>query len=204
MQAYPCTRGLPALREFLDGIGGRGVPPKVDKTYLDSIGLKAAEDKRIVRVLKLIGFLSDKGVPTDYYKGFRTESERAGIMGKAVKQAYGDLFGTYPDAQRRDPEALSDFFAGKTTASKQVQEAMVRTFKTLCTYADFEAGEKAVETAVDEETPVSLPQIGRESVAGVESLHINIQLQLPVTTEKGVYEALFSAMRKYILETSEQ
>ena len=59
-------------------------------------------------------------------------------------------------------------------------------------------------TEAEEEAPVALPEPTIRTLRGIQSLHINIQLQLPVTTEAGIYEALFSAMRKYILETSEE
>ena len=131
MAQYPYILTTNALGEFLDGIPSRGVPDRVTGKYIASLGFKSSAHRNILSVLKFIGFLDDKGVPTENYRAFRDKSGQPRVMAKALRQAYGDLFTTYPDAYRKDEESLRNFFVGTTELGERAVDGMVGTFKVL-------------------------------------------------------------------------
>jgi len=121
-------------------------------------------------------------------------------MAEYIKKAYSELFKLYPDAYKKDDDALKNFFRPTTDAGEQVVERMVDTFKALCGFADFETippkaedmgkGQDMGET----KSAVQLP-------SGI-TLTINIQLALPATGDASVYDKIFKALREHPLSAS--
>ena len=62
-------------------------------------------------------------------------------MAQGVRAGYGELFKTFPDAHRKDSEALTNFFKAKTSVGDAVIKQMVGTFKTLAAYGDFDGAD---------------------------------------------------------------
>src|SRR6266699_1596494 len=100
-----------SITKFLDAIQGLGVPPKVTKQYLESIGFKSTNDRALVPVLKALGFVDTGNVPTDRWRNYRDTGKAKGVLAAAITEAYSSLFETYPDAYRRDNEALRNYFS---------------------------------------------------------------------------------------------
>lgn len=85
--AYAIKTGT--LKEFLHKVKSKelGVPDKVNRDYLKSIGYTSSNDLPIIRVLKSIGFIDKNNFPTQYFSDFRTEKSNQ-IMASAMKRAY--------------------------------------------------------------------------------------------------------------------
>ena len=205
MASYPYINTPTALKEFMDGISDRRIPTAITKKHLDSLGLRSSNHRRIPGILEFIGFVDKSRHPTQRYKEFRDPARRGSVMAQALRQSYSELFNIHSDAYQKDEEALRNFFAAHSTVGVQARQGMVTVFRTLCGLADFEAAAakptddtaKSVTQRTKPSTRVSVPQ-------GVQALNINIQLELPVTSEPAVYDALFQAMRKYILKASDE
>jgi hypothetical protein len=200
MTEYPYVLVKDKLKKFLEEhIPRASVPDKIDRKYLTAVGFKSSNDLSITPILKFINFLDASGVPTDEYIQFRT---KAGLtMAKSLRNAYKDLFDIYPDAYRKDAEALKNYFRAHTTAGDQVVNKTVATFKVLCEFADFEAITEEITVSpkgeLNSEVPVS-KQVSPATSGGL-TVNINIQLQLPATDDASVYENLFSALKKHLL-----
>jgi Family of unknown function (DUF5343) len=205
MATAPYTPQPNNLPKFLTHIRSAGVPQKVTQTYLESVGFKTKNDRYIIAVLKAIDFLDANGVPTNRWKAYRDTAKGPGVLAAAIVHGYSGLFQTYPDAYRRDNEALRNYFSTHfSNLGESTLNLVVRTFKALADAADFEnpAAEDAAKgsiTAKPERAPAT-PAIPRAEVAqGLTTININIQLQLPVTDDASVYEKLFEALHKSIL-----
>jgi hypothetical protein len=48
--------------------------------------------RSFIPILKAIGFLTDDGIPTSRYLGYRDHSACRSIMGEALKESYSDIF----------------------------------------------------------------------------------------------------------------
>ena len=201
MASIPYTPTPAAIPRFLQHIQSAGVPPKVSTRYLVSVGFKSTNDRYLIGILKSIDFIDASGVPTQRWRGYRDKGEAPGVLAAAVRHAYPELFETYPDAYRKDDEAIRNFFGSRTDLGESTLSLAVRTFKTLCEKADFEGAQVANEV-VDEiarlaEHASNQPKARIGSAARVGPVvNINIQLELPATEDASVYEKLFAAMRK--------
>jgi len=193
---FPYITNPARVKAFFQHIEKAGVPEKVTYRYLESSGFKSKNDRRLIPILKFIGFLDSSGVPTEDWRAYREKERARRVVATAIRRSYRDLFHTYPDGHRQDDEALHNFFAAHTTVAESTRKFMVGTFKALCELADFEAA--PAEVTVVEPTAPAVPSALVPS-AGIKAVNINIQLTLPATDDPAVYDNLFAALKKHLL-----
>jgi hypothetical protein len=207
MATYPYTSNPGRVKELLQKIQDVGVPSKVTNKYLESLGYKSKNDRAMLSVLRALNFVDASGVPTETWRKFRNKGSAKGVMASAIRATYKDLFTTYPDAYRRDNEALRNFFSSHTDVGEGGLRYMVATFKSLTELADFGAEPVDLSDDSDEksdETPdgggemKTVRRKGNGLGSGV-TMNINIQLQIPETDKPEVYENFFAAMKKHLL-----
>lgn len=195
-----------SIDRFLGVISSAGIPVKVDTNYLKSVGFKSGNDIALIRIFKAMGFLDGSGAPTDKWRGYKDSAKSKKVLGEAIKSAYSGLFSIYPDANRKDDEAVRNWIRTETGGSDLAVQRMLSTFKTLASNADFDGLDDPIQhetpTPIGTTTPISAPVAGMPVVA--KSLgpvvNINIELQIPPTDDPKVYENFFSAMKKYLLD----
>jgi hypothetical protein len=196
-QKYPYTPVPGKMEELLKKIPGIGRPPKASGAWLKSLGYTSSNDRQTLAAMRQLDIISSSGEPTEFYDALRNR-DRAKVA-EHIQAAYRELFEMYPDADRKDAEALQSFFRSKTTTGETTQRLMVRTFQMLCEFGDFEGAEPAPtvpkRTSRTEPTRTSR---GERSANGGLTLNVNIQLQLPPSAEGEVYEKLFEAMGKHL------
>lgn len=199
MAKYPFTPGPENVVELFQKIQSMGVTKnKINTAYLKSIGFKSSYDTYLPRVLKQLGFVGSDGLPTDKWKAYGVKKERGHVMASALKNAYADLFDTYPNAYKENDSVLFDFFKGNTGAADRETGLMLKTFQNLCALADFEA--IPAEAVVSE--PLTSP---REEAARIPTVapgltvNINVQLTLPATDDETVYDKLFASLKRNLL-----
>jgi len=203
MADYPYTPNPAVIKTFFAKIRNAGVPDKVTIKYIVSLGFKSKNDRYILTILKAIGMVDQAGTPTPVWKGYRAKGTGEKVLAQALKRTYADLFKTYPDAERKDTEALRNFFSAKTSVADATLGLMVRTFKNLAELADFE-GEAPEEELEDEEVEkphraiAKLRALPLPESPNHPAVNINIQLQLPATEDGTIYEKLFAAMEKHL------
>jgi hypothetical protein len=171
----------------------------------------------MIPVLKFVGLVGSDGAPTSLWDAIRVQDKaRRAQLASGIRGAYADLFALYPDAHRKDGEALRNFFRAHSSGGEQVQGKLVQTFQVLAEFADFDApapepSELAPRRAEKQhrKPKEAKPEAGDQSrhedngpsFPGV-ALNVNIQLQLPATSDGEVYEKLFGAMRKHLIGLS--
>jgi hypothetical protein len=190
-----------SLKEYLSKVKKRelGVPDKVNRSYLQSIGYTSSNDFPIISVLKSIGFIDGSNAPTQRFKDFRTE--KAGqVMASALKETYAELFKIHPEAHKKSNEELESFFASKKPElKKSTLQCFVDTFKTLCEFADFGAPPVEAEVVEKGEELEKVIKKGElfKTPEGV-TINLNIQITLPVTDDAEVYDKIFKALKEHI------
>jgi hypothetical protein len=202
---YASTQNVGTLKDFLGKIPSLGVPDKLTVEKLASYGYTSNNDRPIIGVLKFIGFLDSTGAPTDKYAGFRNTNKQKAVMASCLRTAYSELFSTFPDADRKDVEALTNFFRANTKTGDATLRNIVGTFRTLCEFADFQQSAEIVwDTKEGIEPP--MPK-ARTTYAGTSPsegqglvVNLNIQLQLPVTEDATIYDKIFQSLRKNLFE----
>lgn len=204
MADFPYVLVAAGLKKFFGHIPSAGVPEKVTQKYLEKVGFKSTNDRYIIGVLKFLGFIDASGVPTKLWQAYRSRGQSRVTIADAIRRSYADLFKTFPDAHRKDNEALRNYFSANTKVAERTLSAIVMTFKGLCDLGDFETALTPDKTGTDavEKTKATTISSGRISAKGdaqVPTININIQLQLPATDDAGVYDKLFAALKKHLL-----
>lgn len=201
MDKFAYTLSPGNIKPFLEKIQTAGVPPKLSLTLLKSLGFKSSNNRTLIAVMKALGFISSKGVPTEKWTLFRDRTTAKRVLADAIREHYDELFKLYPDAHRKDNEALTNFFTSQTKLGERAVGAMVQTFKALVENADFESPDfitPPLPVTVSDQVPDSRPVRTHVSNQGTV-ININIQLTLPDTTNVDTYEAIFKALKKHIL-----
>lgn len=202
MAEFPYSPQSARIRPFFEKLQSVGKPTKVVQKWIEGIGFKSKNDRSLLPILKSLKFVDSSGVPTERWSQFRHKENSKSVMAAAIKDTYAILYETYPDAHRKDDEALRNFFSSKTDVGEGALAYMVRTFKVLAEFADFES----VQTEFEERNAVPLAPPISEKHQQIQipsksplTINVNIQLQLPATDDAGIYDKLFEALKKHIL-----
>ncbi len=183
-------------------------PERFTTRHLASLGFKTPADRAMISVLKGLGFLSEAGVPTGRYVQFLDEEQSASVLREALEESYSDLFKIRRDAQNYSLAEVRNKMKTLTEGklSDPVLEKMGRTFLAFCREADFSrpvtkkpetvlpvAGEEQPEaeggeTLLEEATPGKIP-----------GLVYSIQVILPSTKDRAVYDAIFRSLKEHLL-----
>ncbi len=205
---------LTSVKNFegiMNSILGARAPERFTNKFLEDLGYKSSNDRLIVGVLKALGLLNETGEPTKRYYDFLDQTQSKKIIAIGIQEAYEDLFNIKRDAQNMSQEEVRNKLKTLTQGSKgdKVIESMARTFKTLCDYADWSDDTVKIEgspVVSDEAAPNSnYGEAIQDTVSDPRSmtnslgLHYNIQIHLPETTNKSVYDAIFQSIRKYLM-----
>ncbi len=184
-------------------------PERFTTRHLASLGFKNPADRVIISVLKGLGFLTEAGAPTSRYVQYLDEAQSGVVLREAIEEAYSDLFKIRRDAQNYGlPEVrnkIKTLTEGKLSDS--VLQKMGQTFLALCKEADFAAPlpvqkPEAEEPGGVEERPEVLTgeRIGEEpAVERLPGLVYNIQVILPTTKDRAVYDAIFRSLKEHLL-----
>lgn len=198
------TPSAASIPKFLRHIHTAGVPEKMTQAYLVSTGFKTKNDRALIGIMKALGFISTSGKPTARWADFRDKSRSKQVLGQAIKGAYSDLFATYPDADRKDTEAIRNFLSSKTKVAESTLKLAVLTFKTLAAEATFDGSDARASAPPDvsiggETVMATAPLIDTRVGSLGTAVTINIELHLPETDDADVYEKLFAALRKHLM-----
>ncbi len=198
MQTFPYMSNPAKIKLFLDHVHTAKKPPKVTRNYLESAGFKSTNDRPLITIMKFIGFLDSSGIPTDVWQGYRDLKHSKGVLAKAIRTGYSDLFGMYEDAHSKDNETLGSYFSSKTDVGKSAVDYIVLTFKTLCKYADFEPV-PAIATVPKPIVHAPPREEVTPKVKIAPSLQLNIEIHIAADTSDTKIETIFKNMKKYLL-----
>jgi hypothetical protein len=210
LKEYPYIKVLGSIKKFMTFIQTSGVPDKLTQQKLPAYGFKSTNERALVGILKFIGFINSEGIPTDNWKAYRNKERAGAILAKSIKEGYSELFNIYPDAHSKDNEAIRNFFTGHTSVGQQVITAMTSTFRTLCELASFDklSDDFEHETMIpqkealrsDEQSTNGFDHMIKQTTQQGIALNINIELHLPATLDGEIYEKLFQALKKHLLQ----
>lgn len=170
------------------------------------MGYTSSADQRMLPAIKFIGLTDASGNPTDLWKELRSSFGTA--IAKGLLQGYAELFYQYPDAHKKDDEAIRNFFLEHTELGSAAVSKVVNTFKALCEIAEFDGAEThSPRTSAGESSP---PPVKRKSgrkenqyaqigtTVGGMTVNINVQLQVPPDATGEIYDKFFEAMKKHL------
>lgn len=190
------------VRTFIEQIPSTGVPSKVSFTELTARGFKSSNDRTVIPVLKAIGLIDGSGMPTENWQAYRNRATNKALMAALIRNTYGDLFGMYPDADRRSDQEIKNFFGTRSKAGDRAIQYAVATFRALSSLADF-----SVDTVATAEEPHSAASVTAKSAKPAASSHsitmqpsvtINIGIQIPEQADSKMIDQIFKSMAVHL------
>jgi hypothetical protein len=199
---YKSTR-LNALDHLLRDAHKHTRPPIVDTDWLKMRGVPT-NGETIISVLKFVGLIRPDNTPTDLWDAIRDPTPANKIkFADAVRTAYSDVFAQYERADREDDRTLLAVFETQVQATLPVRRAVLKTFKTLVKYGDFDV---IPESLTDKK--IALPDFVR-SVENLETelhqvLSAHEEISVRMTTVHPFHEQLkeMSLQRNILLNDS--
>lgn len=156
-------------------------------------------------MLKGIGFVDNGGGPTARWKGYRGDGHRQ-IMAEAIRDGYSGLYGIYPDAHKRDDEAVANVVRQNSDYGSDTVSRVVGSFKALCELSDFESQSQAADDPISHDsvaprTSITTPAtpLAAPVTSGQPVINLNIQLELPAQADEKFYDNFFEAMKKHLM-----
>lgn len=179
-----------------------GVPPKVTRAWLKTIGFTSSNDSSLIGVLRLTGLIDSSQVPTERWNQFRGARGKV-VLGEGIRQGYSELYSVYPDAHLRSSTDLEHVFSSSTRAGKQAIQKAVSTFKNLAAEAEFENGAVEGETHFEAGTlhtavtdPTTAVRAGSTPTA--PSLHIDVQVHISSEASAEQIDQIFASMARHL------
>lgn len=163
----------------------------------DTLGFKSGNDGRLIPVLKSMKFLDESGHPLQSYRDFRSESTfPSKSIATGIKNAYPMLFARDKEIYKASEDIIKGHIIAITDKGENsaVVRLMTQSFLGLIKLADF-TEEQKIETTVNVEKIPSSQTV----VDGGMKLTYTIVLNLPTTTTKEVYDAIFTSLKENLL-----
>lgn len=196
MEEIPYMQTVGNLPSILAKIRDAGTPPKFTYEFLKSnLGFSSSGDRGVIKVLKALGFLTSDGTPTPRYNEFRAQATSGSSLAAGLREGWAPIFLSDQKAHEKSVSDLTGTFKSVTGKGDAVANKMATTFKSLASQADWTAAppEERFEIPLDEEGT----QTGKRS--GV-SLHHDVHIHLPPSSDVAVYTAIFRALREELLD----
>lgn len=210
------------LESFLETIKNAKAPERFTIKFLEDLGFKSTNDRLLISVLKALDFLDENSVPTQRYFEYLDDSQSARILAEAIEDAYEDLFRLNKKANEMERSKIVGKLKSLTEGkkSKQVYEKMALTFESLVNLADFDHLNKS--TKVEKKEPIktekkpivsniqettksnSIQQnsdfnLKTNEKSLIDSITYRIEINLPASRDKAVYDAIFRSMKEHLL-----
>lgn len=215
MATYPYIPVQGAVRALFAQLKN-SFPNTVDAAYLQKSGLAPGNEGSALGVLRFIGVTDDENKKVDpAWKLFnKSDAEFEKGLLKILTEKYADLIQIYPEAWKTEKSKLVHYFreaddTGKTTGGRQAS-----TFLTLAELAGCEVSQssasrktsakpspktKAKPKQPGTKTPPAMPPKVEPLTSPVQ-FAIRIEMNLPVTDDQKVYDALFKSMRENLID----
>lgn len=211
MATLPYVTAPGNIEKVLTGIKAAATPERVSQDFVKTVlKIKGGSGDQMTSYLKKIGFANADGAPSELYKRFRS-SDRA-VAGRAaadaIKFGYKPLYVRNEYMHQLGDEQLKGLIIEETGASTD-SSAVSLTFsaiKALKNFADFSTEEPLSPTEV-ESPNVSLasPSFNPVTTSDIDkgvglNLSYTINLNLPATSDVGVFNAIFKSLRENLLK----
>jgi hypothetical protein len=195
------------ISKALEKIKQAQTPDRFSQDFLETtLGMSGGGARPVVPYLKRTGFLNPDGTPTDLYKRFRNPDLTGGAAAEAMRIGYARLFEMDENVHKRDAAKLKNLVVQATGFDSDAPTvySTVKSFEALNGYAKFSELPKDSSTDEDdgEEETMEDEDSGAGGGYGLGRINLGytINLNLPATSDVGVYNAIFRSLRENLLK----
>lgn len=224
MSEYPYTFAAGRLKSFIESIPSTGVPTKLTTKELNARGYRSSNDRTIIAVLKAVRLIDDQATPTDGWVAYRDRQRGKLRLADLIRQTYSALYAVYPDAHTQPDSSLRNFMGSHSRTGERTVQAMVATFRTLCSLADFEQNEQDAaqdgppftDSTVSPTSVLASAKTGQNlisnsptampgsyvSVSNPVPIQVNVQINLPDTDDEQRIDMMLRSVARHLLGRS--
>jgi len=188
------------IKKTLDKIQAASTPERFTHDFhATKLGMTGGSARPVVPFFKRIGFIGSDGTPTDLYKQFRgTDAQRGAAAAEGLRRGYRPLYEINEYAHELDEPALKALIVQVTGEEKKSNTVnlIAKSFQALNSFANHDA--VAEDDAADEDDEGrgdEQTRLGKTALG----LNYTINLQLPATSDIGVFNAIFKSLREHLL-----
>ena len=196
MFEFPYIGPYKKLEEVLDAIRSNEVPDKFTYRFLAKIGFPSSKDRDFVPAFRLLGLIDILGRPTAKYTEIRDLQQFEPVLTKAVEDTYKELFETDSNVANVSENVLISYFGKLTGKAHKESVTYTKTFLELVSLSGYK--KKGVRAVEGEETKVVQEVVEEQKIQRTiktRAQNINLNINLPTTTDGKVYETLFKHLR---------
>ena len=204
-ESYPYIISNNKIEPILSKIRAAAKPERFStREALTKWGFTASNDRAMVGVLKDLGFLTESGVPTEYYDRLRDPNDWKYVLGERIRELYSELFAIDTAIHSAPDSEVKGAISRVTGKDDETVKRYYATFKTLASLAKFEPRPGRVsateekprtEESPERQTPPAAPHVDTRRRS---EFHYNFQIHLPATTDIAVYNAIFKSMKDHL------
>jgi Family of unknown function (DUF5343) len=197
------------ITKALDKIKTAATPDRFSQDFLEkTLGMTGGGNRPVLPFLKRTGFLNQDGTPTELYKEFRNPDRSGGAAAQALKVGYGPLYQMDEKVHTRDSGKLKNLVVQATgmDADSSSVRSIAKSFEALKAFAKFNASpavDPGDETQDGGEEDEAQSNHGGGDGRAALNLGYTINLNLPATSDAGVYNAIFRSLRENLLRDLE-
>lgn len=184
-------------------IRSAGTPPKFTHDFLSSaLGFKGSGDRGVIKLLRSMGFLTSDGTPTSRYNDYRSSLEGGRAIADGLREAYPGVFLADTGAHERSTTELTEIFKRVSGKGEASALKMASTFKAVAALGDWTAREtQPVASGATPSAGEAEPERpARPAAKSTLSLHHDVHIHLPTTSDVSVYTAIFRALKDELLD----
>src|SRR5262245_12546522 len=138
--SYPYIISNNKIEPVLSRIRSAAKPERFSiRDTLAKWGFTASNDRAMVSVLKELGFLTEGGVPTEYYDRLRDPNDWKYVLGERMRELYADLFAIDSNVQSAPEAEIKGAISRVTGKDDETVRRYYATFKSLASLAKFDA-----------------------------------------------------------------
>jgi Family of unknown function (DUF5343) len=166
-------------------------------------GFTSTNDRAFISLLKAIDFLTADGKPTQRYLDYRDHSRSKQILGKAIRDAYDDIFLIKEHPTTSDRSLVEGKFKSFHNVTDNLAGLMAKTFYGLLAIADLSTVRfTPADAALVEKQPKKMEEQSytTKNILPATGLHYNIQIHLPATKGVEVFNAIFKSLKDHLLD----
>ncbi|MCY3591069.1 MAG: DUF5343 domain-containing protein [Acidobacteria bacterium] len=200
----PYLTTVTSLHKILDSIAKASVPDAFTFDFLKDLGFKSSNYRSFPKLLRYLGLIGDSNRPTDAYKSFVDPTQSRAVLALCLRTSFDDLLNAHPEANTYSTQKLMGWFKTKTGKSEAVATKMATTFRSLASYADWQAATETEESESDEGSPVltedaTSPPPPKPGALAPLKLTYRVEINLPDSTNVNTFRAIFRALREELL-----
>ena len=210
--AYVTSIGT--LKKMLERIQEASLPEHFNSDFVETkLRMKGGTPRAIIPFIKKMGFVSNDGLPTDLYREFRNKTRSGYAIAKSMRMIFKEVFDMNEYANELSEKEIIGLIVQITggDAKSAVTKYTAGTFKALNEIADFDTPEqeKVVEIVnepkrigASQEQMMQLLQMqqNRQQTNGEFKLSYTINLNLPLTTDIEVFNAIFKSLKEHLVD----